>query len=85
MPTSAFAAGDRLEAFVDDGVVLIALADDMALHWLVSLWPARCSAGGRFRWNRGVRLVQGRDRPGQQLEEPRSRLGQERNELIGMP
>jgi hypothetical protein len=29
---TALAAGDRVEAFVDDGVVLVPLADDVALH-----------------------------------------------------
>jgi len=32
VPASMLAAGDRVEAFVDDGVALVALADDVALH-----------------------------------------------------
>lgn len=41
VPASAFAAGDRVEPFVDHRVVAVALACDVALHGLVSsLWPA---------------------------------------------
>lgn len=32
VPASSLASGDRVKAFVDDGVVLVALADDIALH-----------------------------------------------------
>jgi len=32
VPASMRAAGDRVETLVDDGVVLVALADDVALH-----------------------------------------------------
>lgn len=33
MPGSLFPAGDRVEALVHDGVVAVALAGDVALHW----------------------------------------------------
>jgi hypothetical protein len=53
VPTAPFTAGDRVEPFVDDGVVLVALTDDVALH-------DRCllTAGTvRSRWKTSVEVT----------------------------